>query len=147
LPVYAPDEEIVVNYFNNPGSTQNWIGIFDAGPGTNPDDHTDYLTFEYLSGANGSVSFSGQSTGDYEARLFFGDLFNLEDRVEFTVAGCNENGICDPGENCHTCTDCDGRTTGKPRRGTQKRPISTRFCCGNGVVEAPETSLICDGSF
>jgi hypothetical protein len=144
--LYAPGEEIVINFFNLPGSIQNWIGPFDAGPGTNPDDHTEYLDFEYTSEANGSVSFSGESTGDYEARLFFSDTYNLEDRVSFTVAGCNEDGVCDPGETCETCTDCAGQTTGKPKRGKGK-PGNTRYCCGNGVKEAPETALICDGNF
>jgi len=144
--VYAPDEEIVVRYSNNPGSTQNWIGLFDAGPGTDPDDHTAYLSFRYIEDAEGSATFSGRSTGEYEARLFFDDQYNLEDRVPFTVAGCNENGVCDDGENCETCADCTGQTTGKPKRGKGK-PTNTRFCCGNGVVEPAETSLICDGNF
>jgi hypothetical protein len=145
--IYAPGEEIVVNYFNNPGSAQNWIGLFEAGPGTNPDDHTQYLDYEYITDANGSASFSGESTGEYEARVFFSDLYNLEDRVEFTVAGCNNNGICDTGETCETCTDCAGRVTGKPVRRGKGKPTNTRFCCGNGIVEQPETSPICDGNF
>ena len=99
--IHAPGEEIVVNFFNLPGSIQNWLGPFDAGLGTNPDDHTECLDYEYTSDANGSVSFSG-------------------------------------------------RTTGKPRRGKGK-PTDTRFCCGNGVKEAPEGPppdfLICDGNF
>ena len=145
--IHAPDEEIVVNYFDLPGSLDNWVGLFDAGPGTNPDDHTDYLTFRYTDGADGSVTFSGRPTGEYDARLFFVDVFNLEDSVPFTVAGCNDNGVCDPGETCETCSDCAGQTTGRPRRGEKGKPTNTRFCCGNGVVEAPETSLICDGNF
>jgi hypothetical protein len=148
--VHAPDEEIVVNYFNNPGSFQNWVGLFEAGPETNPDDHTQYISFRYIEGSEGSATFSGRSTGDYEARLFFSDLYSLEDRVEFTVAGCNEDGICDPGENCETCDDCAGQTTGKPRRGKGK-PIDTRFCCGNGIKEDPEGPppdfAICDGNY
>jgi hypothetical protein len=148
--VHAPDEEIVVNYFNNPGSFQNWIGLFEAGPGTNPDDHTQYISFRYIEGSEGSATFSGRSTGDYEARLFFSDLYSLEDRVEFTVAGCNEDGICDPGENCNTCDDCAGQTTGKPRRGKGK-PTDTRFCCGNGIKEdsegPPPDFAICDGNY
>jgi len=136
--IYAPDEEVVVNYFDLPGSTQNWVGLFEAGPGTNPDDQTAYVSYRYTDGTEGSVSFSGRSSGEYEARLFFSDLFNLEDRVSFSVAECNENGLCEPGETCDSCSDCAGETKGKP---------SGRFCCGNGVEEPPETSLICDGNF
>ncbi len=125
------------------------IGLFEVGPGIDPDDQTLYLSFRYISGASGSASFSGRSTGDYEARLLFSDHYNLEDSVEFTVAGCDGNGVCDPGETCETCADCAGQTTGKPRRGKGK-PIDTRFCCGNGIKEDPEEPpdfLICDGNF
>lgn len=36
-------------------------------------------------------------------------------------AGCNNDGICNAGENCNNCSDCPGKTDGKP---------STRYCCG-----------------
>lgn len=49
------------------------------------------------------------------------------------------NGVCDPGEDCNTCSDCAGVTNGKP---------ASRFCCGNGVQEGPEgDGSICDGNF
>ena len=52
---------------------------------------------------------------------------------------CNNNGICDPGEDCETCDDCEGKTNGPP---------SGRFCCGNGVAEGPEgDGTICDGNY
>jgi len=46
------------------------------------------------------------------------------------------NGICDEGEDCHSCSgDCPGKTNGKP---------SSRYCCGNGVCEpAGEDSQSC----
>ncbi len=54
--------------------------------------------------------------------------------------GCDNDGLCESGESCQTCSsDCDGVTTGKP---------ANRFCCGNGVMEAPEGGGgICDGNF
>ena len=37
------------------------------------------------------------------------------------------DGVCDPGEDCHTCAaDCPGKTDGTPKKW---------FCCGNGVCE------------
>jgi len=53
--------------------------------------------------------------------------------------GCNNNGTCEPGENCNNCpADCSGKTGGKP---------SGRYCCGNGIQEPAETSALCDGNF
>ena len=45
------------------------------------------------------------------------------------------NGVCDPGEDCTTCGDCPGRTSGKP---------ALRYCCGNGACEsAGEDASVC----
>lgn len=57
----------------------------------------------------------------------------------FCPMACNENGVCDEGEDCDICAvDCDGRSTGKP---------SGRYCCGNGIVESAELDGLCDGNF
>jgi hypothetical protein len=50
------------------------------------------------------------------------------------------DGICELGEDCDSCSDdCAGMTKGKP---------SQRFCCGNGIPEAPEgDGAICQGNF
>jgi hypothetical protein len=52
---------------------------------------------------------------------------------------CNDDGICDPGEDCENCPDeCAGQQTGKP---------SGRFCCGNGILEEAEgDGSVCDGN-
>src|SRR5690606_6158812 len=43
------------------------------------------------------------------------------------VAPCCGNLVCEPGEDCSTCTDdCAGVTTG---------PAGARYCCGNGTAE------------
>lgn len=49
------------------------------------------------------------------------------------------NGICEVGEDCTTCSDCDGVLNGNP---------NNRFCCGNGIPESAEgNGDICDGNF
>jgi beta-lactamase superfamily II metal-dependent hydrolase len=55
-------------------------------------------------------------------------------------SACNDDGVCDSGEDCLTCpNDCDGITTGKP---------SSRHCCGDGYVQSPEgDGSICDGNY
>jgi len=52
---------------------------------------------------------------------------------------CDEDGLCDPGEDCHSCpSDCAGLARGRRIR---------RFCCGNGVREAAERDpAVCDGN-
>lgn len=53
-------------------------------------------------------------------------------------SACNEDGICQPGEDCNNCAnDCDSKRTGKP---------SSRYCCGNGIQEEPENLTLCDGN-
>ena len=53
---------------------------------------------------------------------------------------CNNDSVCDPSEDCLGCAnDCAGVTGGKP---------ANRYCCGNGVPEAPEgDGSVCDGNF
>jgi matrixin len=52
---------------------------------------------------------------------------------------CDNDTVCEGNEDCTNCpADCAGRTNGKPAQ---------RFCCGNGVPEAAETSALCDGNF
>jgi endonuclease I len=48
------------------------------------------------------------------------------------------NGTCEPGESCKSCqSDCSGVLTGK---------ASKQYCCGNGVLEGPESDGRCDGN-
>jgi hypothetical protein len=55
-------------------------------------------------------------------------------------ATCDNDGFCEPGEDCVGCSsDCAGVTGGKP---------ANRFCCGNGVQEGPEgDGTVCDNNY
>ena len=75
--------------------------------------------------SSGTVSCTASCTLDFSACTSCGPV-------------CG-NGICEVGEDCTTCSDCDGVTNGNP---------ANRFCCGNGVQEGPEgDGTICDGNF
>jgi predicted RNA-binding protein with TRAM domain len=51
---------------------------------------------------------------------------------------CDNDGTCEPGEDCENCpNDCDGKTNGPP---------SGRYCCCNGILEGPEADGRCDGN-
>lgn len=52
--------------------------------------------------------------------------------------GCDNDDVCEPGEDCENCpNDCDSKTNGPP---------SGRYCCGNGIVEGPEGDGRCEGN-
>ncbi len=82
-PVYAPDGNIIVDFTNASGNAMDWIGLYEAGAGNNQ-----YLAWKYTGGVtSGSVMFPGlSSVGNYEARLFFNNSYNLEAADAFSVA-------------------------------------------------------------
>ncbi len=84
------DETIVVNFSGLPGNSTDWVGTFLEGT-----PNEDYLQYIYSGGAaNGTMLFNGFSTpGNYEARLFFNDSYNLEYTAAFTVGET----VTDPG--------------------------------------------------
>jgi len=52
---------------------------------------------------------------------------------------CDGDGICEPGEDCNNCGDCDGKLNGPP---------SGRYCCGDGTQQAAEgNGAVCDGNY
>ena len=53
---------------------------------------------------------------------------------------CNNNGVCEAGEDCNNCSnDCASVTKGNP---------NNRYCCGDGVQASAEgDGSICDGNY
>jgi lysophospholipase L1-like esterase len=47
---------------------------------------------------------------------------------------CNNDGVCNAGEDCLSCGDCPGRTNGKP---------SNRYCCGADTCETSQCGADC----
>jgi hypothetical protein len=87
---YARGETIVVNFSNASGDAQDWIGLYTVGAA-----NTSFVRWLYTGGTtggragliNGSVSFPGglTSAGNYQARLFFNDTYQLRASASFTV--------------------------------------------------------------
>jgi hypothetical protein len=77
LPVNAPIE---VKYSTLPVGQDHWVGLYSAGA-----DDEDYLTFHYLDGTQGSVSFSSLPVGNYEARLYYNDSYHQASSRTFRV--------------------------------------------------------------
>ncbi|MBA7669000.1 hypothetical protein ES703_77124 [subsurface metagenome] len=90
-PVYPVGEVIVVDFLGAAGNAKDWIALFPKGGGNDT-----YLAWCYTDNTyngtpgivNDTVTFWGPPTpGDYEARLFFNDSWNVEATTEFTVTG------------------------------------------------------------
>ncbi len=86
--VYAPGEQIVVNFANADGNQTDWVGLYVAGAANN--DYYDWLyTDGTQSGTAGiydsTVNFNGLSAGSYQARFFFNDNYTLQASYDFTV--------------------------------------------------------------
>lgn len=65
--IYAPYEDIVVEYFGFPGNSNDWISVVSAGT---PD--SSYSQWTYLQGSrDGTYTFNGLPAGEYEVRGYF----------------------------------------------------------------------------
>lgn len=78
---YLANEKIVVNYVDLAGHKKDWIGIFEKGASNKK-----YEQYFYTYGAkSGTMFFDALPAGEYEARLFFDNSYELESKVSFTV--------------------------------------------------------------
>lgn len=73
------------------------------------------------------------------------DCDDSDCKGDLTCSGCDNDGVCEPGEDCASCpNDCQGKTKG---RRTTRSGTSERFCCGNGILEDAEgDGSVCDGN-
>ena len=66
----------------NEVNSQNWVGIYKTG-----NDSRNFLTWKYVSSDDGTVSFTINEAGTYEARLFLRNTYNSETSSQtFTVS-------------------------------------------------------------
>lgn len=80
-PAFAVNEEIVIHFYNLPGNPMDWVGTYREGTS-----HYSYIDWAYTLGAkNGTIRLPGLPQGDYEARLYFNDSYNLEHKISFVV--------------------------------------------------------------
>jgi len=78
---YTTDDTIHLNIINQAEDNQNWVGIYPAG---SSNDWGNVVTWAWTNGENNLV-FNTPSVGDYEARLFYNNSFESEDKVAFSV--------------------------------------------------------------
>ena len=82
---YAPGETIVPDFRGLPGNPNDWIGIY---PKASSNDWDNVLVWSFTNGSQalndgpgpteGSVSLPGLPEGNYEARLFYDNSFDLQ---------------------------------------------------------------------
>jgi len=89
-PVYAAGEEIVVHYVDPSRKKWAWIGIFSP-PFDLSHSPGDGIQYQYVSqsptggGPSGMITFAGLVTGTYQARIHYGEGYQIFARTEFTV--------------------------------------------------------------
>ncbi|MBK9272324.1 MAG: hypothetical protein IPM48_12085 [Saprospiraceae bacterium] len=86
-PVYAPGENIVVNFSGFSGASRDWVGL--AAKGLADDKYT---SWQYTGGAiSGTLTFNGLPYGDYEVRGYFNDGGVVKARSYFRVGNTDQN--------------------------------------------------------
>jgi len=75
----SPNENIHVSLSNLSGN-QDWVGIY---PKNASNSWGNVVTWKWADNTN--ITLSGVSAGEYEARLFFNNTYNLEAKTTFTV--------------------------------------------------------------
>ena len=68
------------------------------------------------------------------------DDFDCDADPACAAPACDDDGVCEPGEDCLSCPDdCRGKLGGTPTR---------QYCCGDGHVQPAEgDGSVCDGNF
>ncbi len=80
---YAPNEPITVHLANMSGDAEDWVGIYPAG---SSNDWENVVSWEFTGGIiSGTLQLDGVAAGEYEARAFFRNSFNLEAKTAFSV--------------------------------------------------------------
>jgi hypothetical protein len=83
---YVAGATITGTYAGLTGNTLDWVAL--AVPGSAS---TSYLTYRYVSGASGTVTFTAPAAGTYELRAFANNGFTqLASSNTFTVTGTNQ---------------------------------------------------------
>lgn len=80
---YDIDDQIIVTVKNMLGNHEDWIGIYPKGSTNEWDNVVDW---DWTGGVkNGTFILANIPAGDYEARAFFSNSFQIEAVIEFSV--------------------------------------------------------------
>lgn len=80
-PSFNTGEAVIINYSGFPGNAQDWIAV--APEGYADDKASQWF---YTEGKKeGTMSFSGLSEGNYEARAYYNNAYEVKTRYKFTI--------------------------------------------------------------
>ncbi len=80
---YESGEEIIIVFSGMAGNKQDWIGIY---PKNSNNDWNNVLSWKWTDGKiDGNIKLEGVVSGEYEARAFLNNSFNLETKISFSV--------------------------------------------------------------
>jgi len=89
-PVYAVGEEIVVHYVDPSLKKWAWIGIFSP-PSDVSHSPGDGIQYQYISEnpngeeISGTITFTGMVKGTYQARIHYGEGYQIFARIKFSI--------------------------------------------------------------
>jgi chitodextrinase len=89
-PVYAVGEEIVVHYVDPSRKKWAWIGIYSP-PSDVSHSPGDGIQYQYVSEnptggeKSGTINFTGMVKGKYQARIHYGEGYQIFARIEFSI--------------------------------------------------------------
>jgi hypothetical protein len=82
--IYSTNESITVNVTDMFGDPKDWIAIYPSGASN---EWGNVIRWSWTVGVKtGSFSFDALPQGEYEARAFFENSYNLEASSSFTVS-------------------------------------------------------------
>ena len=82
---YNAGEKIKVTVNGMLGNDEDWIGIYNAGASN---DWNNVKAWAWTNGVNnGTITLDGVIAGNYEARAFFANSFNVKATASFNVSG------------------------------------------------------------
>jgi len=89
---YKSDEVVNVKISGELSENQDWIGVYPVG---SSNDWENVLAWNWVYEGDNSLNkkIKALTTGNYEARLFFNNSFEVAEKVSFSVAGNNENDV------------------------------------------------------
>jgi hypothetical protein len=80
--VFAPGEEIIIDFSGFPGNDKDWIAIAKTGTADNS-----YITYKFLEGkTSGRITLPAQVAGNYEIRGYFNNEYTVRSRCQINVA-------------------------------------------------------------
>lgn len=84
---YINGEDIVVSVTDMLGNQRDWVGIFPVGTASTFENAFDWQWTDGMQ--SGDLTFNGLPAGDYEARAFFNNSFEVKATTAFTVTFSN----------------------------------------------------------